>query len=323
MADDDARPRHDDDARDRADDRADAHAHDRAHHRGDHPRVPYDRVAVERALRAGGATGRVVVVGRTASTSADLVAALGSEPVAWPDRSVLVADHQAAGRGRRGRTWTTPAHTAVTVSVVLRPGPDVPVDRWGWLPLVAGLAVVGALDEAAGVRSVLKWPNDVLVDAAPGDDALPGWGRRRKVAGLLGDVVPLPGGPAAVVGIGVNVDQVRDELPVPSASSLRLAGARAGVGREAVLTAVLDHLWRLETRWRAVHGDARAAGLDVECAAACATLGARVRVDLPAGREVVGVARSLGPDGSLEVVDGVGALHRVLAGDVHHMRSAD
>ncbi|MDT0166739.1 biotin--[acetyl-CoA-carboxylase] ligase [Actinotalea sp. AC32] len=311
MADDDARPGPDDDAP------------DRAHHRGEHPRVPYDRAAVERVLHARGATGRVVVVGRTASTSADLVAALGSEPAAWPDRSVLVADHQAAGRGRRGRTWTTPAHTAVTVSVVLRPGPDVPVDRWGWLPLVAGLAVVGALDEAAGVRAVLKWPNDVLVDAAPGDEVLPGWGRRRKVAGLLGDVVPLPDGPAVVVGIGVNVDQVRDELPVPSASSLRLAGARAGVDRESVLTAVLDHLWRLEARWRAAHGDARAAGLDAECAAACSTLGGRVRVDLPAGREVVGVARSLGPDGSLEVVDGAGALHRVLAGDVHHMRSAD
>lgn len=282
-------------------------------------RPPLDAAAVEAALRADGATGRVVVVGRTASTSADLVAALAGDADAWPDRSVLVADHQDGGRGRRGRTWTTPARAAVTTSVVLRPGPLVPVDRWGWLPLLAGLAVVAALDEVAGVRAVVKWPNDVLVDAVPGAPGLPGWGSRRKVAGILGEVVPVGTEVAAVVGVGVNVDQSADEIPVASGTSVLLAGGRAD--REVLLAGVLRHLWRLDARWRAARGDVRAAGLDVECAGVCATLGERVRVELPAGRDVVGVARSLGADGSLEVVDVDGALHRVLAGDVHHMRS--
>ena len=109
-------------------------------HASDRSRAPLDPDGVARALRSAGASGCVVVVGRTASTSADLLAGLAARPEDWPDRSVLVADHQEGGRGRRGRTWTTPPRAALTFSTVLRPGPAVPADRWGWLPLLAGLA---------------------------------------------------------------------------------------------------------------------------------------------------------------------------------------
>lgn len=281
-------------------------------------RVPLDPDDVARALRSAGASGRVVVVGRTASTSADVLAGLAARPGEWPDRSVLVTDHQDGGRGRRGRTWTTPASAALTFSAVLRPGTAVPPDRWGWLPLLAGLAVVEAIEEVAGLRAGVKWPNDVLVDA--GGEDLPGWGTRRKVVGILGDLALVPEGRAVVVGIGVNVDQTADELPVPTAASLAQLGRAPD--RTDLLRALVGRLLDVDARWRAASGDVHAAGLDSRVAAVCSTLGEQVRVDLPGDRVLEGVARSLAVDGSLEVVDAGGRVHPVHAGDVHHMRVA-
>lgn len=290
-------------------------------------RAPLATGAVVAALRAAGAHGHVVVVERTASTSADVLAGLAARPEDWPDRSVLVADHQEGGRGRRGRTWTTPARAALTFSTVLRPGDAVPPDRWGWLPLLAGLGVVEAVEQVTGVRAGVKWPNDVLVDT-DGED-LAGWGTRRKLVGVLADLALVPEGRAAVLGIGVNVDQGVDELPVPTGTSLRLVGARSRLGadggapdRTVLLAAILRAVLDLDARWRAAGGDARAAGLDSRVAAVCTTLGERVRIDLPGDRVLAGVARSLAPDGSLEVVDATGRVHGVLAGDVHHTRVA-
>ncbi|MBC7292049.1 MAG: biotin--[acetyl-CoA-carboxylase] ligase [Actinotalea sp.] len=282
-----------------------------------HPRDPLAVDAVRAVLRTAGATGSVVVVDRTSSTSQDVLAGLATRPDAWPDRSVLVADHQAGGRGRRGRTWTTPARAALTFSVVLRPGDGVPADRWGWLPLLAGSAVVEAVEEVTGLRAGLKWPNDVLVDT--GGEELPGWGTRRKVVGILGDLAMVPEGRAAVVGIGVNVDQTAAELPVPTATSLALTGGRAD--RTLLLAAVVRHLLDVDARWRAARGDVAAAGLDARVTAVCTTLGQPVRVELPGERVLEGVARALAADGSLEVVDGTGRLHTVPAGDVHHLRA--
>ncbi|WP_225753879.1 biotin--[acetyl-CoA-carboxylase] ligase [Actinotalea sp. Marseille-Q4924] len=286
-------------------------------------REPLEPAAVVAALRSAGATGRVVVVERTASTSADVLAGLAAAPADWPDRSVLVTDHQEGGRGRRGRTWTTPARAALTFSVVLRPAGAVPPDRWGWLPLLAGLAVVEAVERVAGVRAGVKWPNDVLVDADAED--LPGWGTRRKLVGILGDLALVPEGRAAVVGIGVNVDQTAHELPVATATSLRLLGADgsgAAPERTALLAAVVEGLLEVDARWRAAGGDVHRAGLDSRVAAVCTTLGRQVRVDLPGDGVLEGVARSLAPDGSLEVVDAGGRVHGVLAGDVRHTRMA-
>lgn len=252
----------------------------------------------------------MVVVPVTASTSTDLVAAATADPAAWPDGSVLVADHQAAGRGRAGRTWTTPPRAALTVSVLLRP-PDA--DGLEWVPLLGGLAVVRSLADAAGVHAGVKWPNDVLL---PADEDLPGWGRRRKVAGVLADLVPGPGGPAVVVGMGINVHQDAASLPVPSATSLDLAGA--AVDRTALLGVLVAHLLRLEARRRA--GDP---GLREEVGRACLTLGREVLVELPGGRHVVGQATRLADDGALVVRDVEGREHVVHAGDVQHVRTGD
>jgi len=248
--------------------------------------------------------GRLCVVASTGSTSTDLRAlAVGPDP--WPDGSVLVTDDQVGGRGRAGRTWTTPPGRALTFSVLLRPG--VPVDRLGWAPLLGGLAVVQALS-GLGLAPVLKWPNDVLLPAAT---PVPGWGAFRKVAGLLGDLV-VEGEPAVVLGIGINVHQSLEELPVASATSLALAGRP--VARAVLLAAVLERLLDVTQRWRA-GGGATAGALAQACAAACVTIGRPVQVRGPAGDLVDGFAVGLAEDGALLVESG-GRTRAVHAGDV-------
>ncbi|MFC7405025.1 biotin--[acetyl-CoA-carboxylase] ligase [Georgenia alba] len=262
----------------------------------------------------------VVRVPRAGSTNADLRAAALAEPDAWPHGSVLVADHQDAGRGRSGRSWVTPPGTALTASVLVRP--DVPPDRLGWLPLLTGLAVRRACADLLAARPAtavpeirLKWPNDVLAVGA-GTEDVDAWGRDRKLAGILVEVLADVG---AIVGIGVNVRQTASDLPVPWATSLALLGA--DIEPPAVLSAVGHELLPLLARWEAAAGDARAAGLHAEVTAACATVGAQVRTEVPGGDGPAGRAVGLDDDGRLLVVAGVGSEPVALAaGDVVHVR---
>ena len=267
----------------------------------------------ELLLAPAGPVARLDVVERTGSTNDDVVAGLRADPDSWPHASLLVADHQTAGHGRSGRTWTTPERAALTCTFVARPRSGPPT--YGWLPLLAGLGTVRALRATAGVPAALKWPNDVVVET--GEEPLPGWGTKRKLAGVLAQAVPEV--PAVAVGIGVNVHQDRDHLPVPWATSLALAGS-GPVDRSTVLVALVSALDELAHRWAASDGDAVAAGLADEVADVCTTLGEEVRVVLPGGGSLTGTARSLAPDGALEVVDVVGAVHVVHAGDVEHVR---
>lgn len=280
--------------------------------------APLDEDALRRALGPpAGPWTSVEVVPSTGSTNADL-GARAADPAGAPDRTVLVAEHQDAGRGRAGRTWSTPARAALTCTFVARPrsGPAT----FAWLPLLAGLGAVRALRATAGVPAVLKWPNDVLVDLGDGVEHVAGWGTERKVGGVLAQVVPEVG--AVAVGIGVNVDQAPDELPVPWAASLATAGAR-DPDRGSVLTALVRALEELARRWVEHDGDAVAAGLVEEVASVCSTLGRAVRVELPAGDVLVGTATALADDGALLVRAPDATVHRVLAGDVRHVRVTD
>lgn len=272
------------------------------------------------ADRLHGPFSRVVHVARTASTNADLAAALRLPDAAdrWPHLSVLVADHQTEGRGRGGRVWETPSGSSLTASVVVRPA--VPVERWSWIGLLTGAAAARALQAVTGLPTALKWPNDVLLLGAGARDE-PGWGKDRKVAGVLVEAVPGEGVPAAVAGLGVNLHQARSEVPVPWATSLAEAGVpEAARDAVAILDAVGVELARLLGDWAEAGGDAEAAGVRAVVADACVTLGRHVRVALPGGREVSGRAVGLGPDGSLLLEGGDGGRVRVMAGDVDHLR---
>jgi BirA family biotin operon repressor/biotin-[acetyl-CoA-carboxylase] ligase len=240
---------------------------------------------------------RVEVLEESPSTNAHVAArALDDEPPGL----VVVAEHQTAGRGRLDRSWVTPPRAALTVSLLVAPH-EVPVARWPWLPLLTGLAVVDAVRSAAGLDASLKWPNDVLLGEA-------------KVAGILVERVERTGGAAAVVGIGLNVSSTREELPVPTATSLALAGART-LDRSVLLGAVLGAFSRWYDGWRADGGG----GLQAPYARACSTLGRRVAADLPGGDPVRGDAVGVDADGRLLVDDGA-RVHVLGAGDVVHVR---
>lgn len=249
------------------------------------------------AVRAPG--WRVQVLAESPSTNAHVAArVLDGEPAGL----VVVAEHQTAGRGRLDRTWVTPPRAALTFSLAVAPD-GVPLARWPWLPLLAGLAVVDSLREAAGVPASLKWPNDVLV-------------ADRKVAGILVERVEGPRGAVAVVGVGLNVSSTAEELPVPTATSLRAAGA-SSLDRALLLDAVLRSFRRRYDAWCAAAG----AGLRAPYLRACSTLGRRVHVELPGGTGVDGTAVGVDDSGRLQVDDG-SRVHVLGVGDVVHVRPA-
>ena len=328
---------------------------------------------------------------------------------AWPHISALWARRQDAGRGRAGRRWITPPGSALTVSFVLRP--LVPAAALAWLPLLAGLAARDVVDAIlisarAPWRARTKWPNDVVLvpneragegiaagagvgigvgegtgsgagaPAAPDPAEIPGWGRARKVAGVLAELIPAAGGIGAgtsaggagaanapatgttgaagapgaadapnapgavgaagapgaagaagadrgaacavVLGIGVNTGQSESELPVPWATSLRLAGAR--VEPRALLEPLSARLDELVTAWEAGEGDPDAGdgALGAALRRACTTLGRRVRVDAPGG-VLRGTAVDIAPGLVLRGADGT--MRTVDAGDVSHVRT--
>ena len=199
--------------------------------------------------------------------------------------TVAVADVQTAGRGRLGRTWEAPPRSAVLASVLLRPPAGRPLPQ---LALVAGVAVADALEELTGLAVQIKWPNDVML-------------RRTKVAGILAEARD----GAVVLGIGINVNQTREQLP-ERGGSLRTATGEEW-DRDAVLDAVLDALGIRYAQWRE-------GGLD----AVYDGLGAR---DFLRGRTVTvdgtsGVAELIDRDGRLRIAIGGGEHATVESGEV-------
>lgn len=236
----------------------------------------------------------VRVLETTQSTNAD-AAAFAREGA--PEGTVVVAEHQTGGRGRLDRAWNVPSHAAITASLILRPE-QVPPARWPWLSIMAGLAVAEALTHH-GVKAVLKWPNDVLV-------------RDRKIAGILLERVDTDDGPAAVIGIGINVHQSREEIPVPTGTSVALEVP--GVpSRDAILVDVLDTFAGHYNDWIASDGDPY--DLRKQYILRCATLGQKVRVSLPDGSHKEGKATGVDEHARL-VVDG----EAFSVGDVVHVR---
>ncbi|MGI5214255.1 biotin--[acetyl-CoA-carboxylase] ligase [Plantactinospora sp. CA-290183] len=301
-------------------------------------RPPLDERRLARALiTPDGLWTRLVLRTETGSTNADVTAAAQDGE---PEGLVVVAERQTAGRGRRGRSWESPARAGIATSVLLRPGvaqpgrhwPAVPPARYGWLPLLAGVALVEAVALLAELDATLKWPNDLLVrpGAGAGDGAAgaPGGAGaaadEAKCAGILAEgVTSAAGAPAAVVlGMGLNVTLRAHELPVnPTglpATSLQLAGA-AATDRDPLLRALLRGVARWYGQWRVAGGDAGACGLHEAYLRHCSTVGREVRVLLPAGDDLRGTARTVDPDGRL-VLDTAAGERRIAAGDVLHLR---
>ncbi|MDX6261225.1 MAG: BirA family transcriptional regulator [Kribbellaceae bacterium] len=265
---------------------------------GDLERPPLDAKYLQgRLVRPGSLWSQVDVLAETESTNAVVAAAARSGAA---EGLVVAAEYQSSGRGRLGRTWTTPARSALLMSALLRPT-GIPAHRWPWLGLLVPLAVASAVRRVGEIPAQVKWPNDVLVDD-------------RKLAGILLERID---GPAAIVGIGLNVTLKADERPTDVATSLALEGA-ATTDRGTVLTAVLRELATRYQAWVQASGDPEVILPDYR--ELSATFGRQVRVELPGGVFIEGTATDLDADGRLMVLtaDGPRAL---AAGDVTHLRS--
>lgn len=258
----------------------------------------------------GGLWSSIDVRAETGSTNADVAEAVQRGA---PEGLVVVAEQQSAGRGRRDRQWVSPPRAGLTLSVLLRPGQrqeekgwaPAPAGAFGWLPLLAGVALLEAVQRVAEVEAALKWPNDLLVGDA-------------KCAGILAEMV----GDAVVVGIGLNVTTRAEELPETAglpATSLRVAGAQS-TDREPLLRALLRGFAGWYAGWREAGGDAELSGLLAAYRRGCATIGRPVRVLLPGGEPLVGEATGVDADGQLVVRTADGRENRVSAGDVLHVR---
>jgi BirA family biotin operon repressor/biotin-[acetyl-CoA-carboxylase] ligase len=223
----------------------------------------------------------VRVVDETGSTNADLLAAAA---VGAPNRTVLAARHQTAGRGRLDRRWDAPPGANLLVSLLFTEVPEVPHE----LTQRVALAAVAAARSVASVDARLKWPNDVLVDD-------------EKLAGVLAQGAFIEGSRVVVVGIGLNVGWA------PTGA------ARLGTGIDplAVLAALLTEFDRFPADVWPTYREH------------LATIGRSVRVELAAGgtpSRVEGRALDVERDGRLVVLDDCGITHRFDVGDVVHLR---
>lgn len=306
-------------------------------------RVLLDAATLCEVLPALGC-GAVEVLDQTTSTNSVLAEQVRAALAAGeevPEFSVLFAEEQTQGRGRLDRAWGAPRSSQLIVSVAARlPGVDV-ATRLGLLPLLTGVAAVDAVravSRAAGaeVPAELKWPNDVMVDG-------------RKLGGILVEAVQLEPEPIVVIGLGLNVDLQRSELPVPHATSLILEGmpgdqgatdgapvgsdmadpgsgepdpAEPGPGvRTRLAIALIDELVGGLRRFIQLGGAPQS--VLPRYRQVVATLGTKVVVHLPDGTTTHGVARDVEGTGALVVdVDSGGELV-VAAGDVTHLRPAE
>jgi BirA family biotin operon repressor/biotin-[acetyl-CoA-carboxylase] ligase len=243
------------------------------------------------------ATGSIVRLGAVDSTQS-VAFALAERGAA--DRTVVVADTQSAGRGRRGRTWHAPTGTSLLVSILVRP--RLPPPLLPTLSPTTAVAAADALRRVTGVDARVKWPNDVLV----GGRKIAGILLESKMAASSGPGVSNPAGATVVVGLGVNLGQ-REFSPELAARATSVAREGGQVpDRETMLAALLEEFdaWRarlegegfepVRERWRRLSD----------------TLGRRVTID-----GVSGVAADLDADGAL-LIDVAGTLTRVTAGEI-------
>ncbi len=214
--------------------------------------------------------------------------------------TLVVAEAQRWGRGRRGRVWVSPPGENLLFSLVLRPA--IPLARASELTLVAAVAIAEALG-GAGFPAAIRWPNDLLLAG-------------KKVAGILTELAA--SGEAirwVVLGVGIDVNsRVFPPGVAEIATSLALFSGR-DVPRAPLLAAVLGSL----ESWLARHAREGLGPVRERWLQRSSTIGARVRAEGPEG-PVEGLAEAMDEDGALLVRDAAGRLARIVAGDVEPIR---
>jgi BirA family biotin operon repressor/biotin-[acetyl-CoA-carboxylase] ligase len=217
----------------------------------------------------------------------------------YPEGTVVVAEMQTAGRGRRGRSWYSPPHQGVYVSVILRP--VLPLKEISRVTLLTAVAVVETLETVLQMEPHIKWPNDILIN-------------NRKIAGILSEAVTDTDGiEYIVVGIGININNSPREFP--GDFRIEATSALAEYDRPGSRVQVLQGLLgNLERRYQEVVAGnftpilARVKSLSM-------VIGQDVRLDTVNGF-IVGQAVDIDASGFLLVRDQQGILHTILSGEI-------
>ncbi len=242
---------------------------------------------------------RLTQVGSTNDVAKDLAARGG------PEGTVVVAEHQTAGRGRMDRRWVAPPGTCILCSLLFRP--DLLPHQAHRLTMLCSLAAADAVEQVADLAVAVKWPNDLIVTMGRERGSCPGW---RKLAGVLTETgMTGPQLDYVVVGMGINVNVPSGTLPDldPNATSI-LAETGRPVNRSRVLAALLEGV---EARYQQLE---RGENPQEEWSARLATLGRRIRVTTADGI-LHGVAEGVDENGALWLRTTDGTLQRLLTGD--------
>ncbi|MEA4925531.1 MAG: biotin--[acetyl-CoA-carboxylase] ligase [Syntrophomonadaceae bacterium] len=217
----------------------------------------------------------------------------------YPEGTVVVAEMQTAGRGRRGRDWYSPVQQGIYVSVILRP--ELPLKEISRVSLVTAAAVAQTLESELGLNPRIKWPNDVLVD-------------NKKIAGMLSEAVTdMDGVEYIVVGIGLNINNDIQEFP----PDLRTAptSARALNHRSNSRVKILQGLLRyLEYYYQQLLAGNFAVTLE-KAKSLSTVIGREVRLDN--GKDfIAGQAVDIDDNGFLLVRDRQGIIHTIMSGEI-------
>ncbi len=256
-------------------------------------RTPLDGANINSAVK--NSYWRVSVVDVTGSTHNDLVLLARNGKANHGD--VIVAEFQTHGRGRLDRTFESPSHSALLFSMYIQP--QIDVNDWGWLALLAGMATSNAIAATnifgLNKQPQLKWPNDVLI----GD---------KKVSGILAERIDTEG---VVIGIGINVSTTLEELPVTTATSLAIESGTPW-DRNLLLVKILEEFAETIKRW-----EAKDVTLSSQYLKMSATVGRQVRIQAPDGNSLESQAVGIDANGSLVLRSG----EHVSVGDVVHLHA--
>ncbi|MDD3895380.1 MAG: biotin--[acetyl-CoA-carboxylase] ligase [Syntrophomonadaceae bacterium] len=217
----------------------------------------------------------------------------------YPEGTVIVAEEQTDGRGRRGRSWYSPSNQGIYMSIILRPA--FPLRQISRLSLLAGVASAEALKDELGLQPSIKWPNDILING-------------RKITGILSEAVTdMDSIEYIVLGIGININNLPQEFPedfrTPPTSVLAengQPGSRVKLLRKLLLSLERQYNFLKDDNFTPILEKARRLSM---------TLGQKVYFD--EGSEVIsGEAIDLDDKGYLLVRDYKGTIHTVMSGEI-------
>lgn len=254
-----------------------------------------------------------LAISETGSTQDDARAWWAENDI--PSYSVLLTNHQSAGRGRLGRHWEEPAGSSLLASIIVSVE-DTPANRedLGWLTLIAALAAregseslvrnPDATSAEVFPKIQLKWPNDVVVH----NDACADQHRNLKVGGVLGELLGVRNGLITCsLGIGINLHQLPGEFPIETATSLRISYPLAGIDtgsedtKDRLLASILAGLKTRVEAWQGADGATRNQPLLADLSANSADLNNSITLTLADGTQVSGHVRRFTENAGIEL----------------------